>query len=319
MPGTNVIGQAYASAGTEQNPRIVAAIEVGEPARDLKPPSTVVYLADIDPKTRTVTKKVEVKRFDTPGSSGISGATVALAGSSANVVAVSVTNPQGAVGPSETIGFDLAAERVVWNQPGRIAQAVFKGDGAIVRHEPVGSERFCIHDSTINIVTGQEVFAAGGNYTTTNGFVECLTLNELAFPAAGILAVNADASDNGSKITNTAYDFGANRPVTLAPDVQQVDEHSDLILAQRSDTEPAEIRDKQSGQLVYTIDETTINNVSLRISRLFDKKLWVQTTNEKLVLDATNGNTVERGWSSYPTYLVDGWVLYTDGRFVPPS
>jgi hypothetical protein len=50
------------------------------------------------------------------------------------------------------------------------------------------------------------------------------------------------------------------------------------------------------------------------VHRLFDKKLWVETTDEKLIVDATTGATLQRGWTSYPTYVVDDWVLYSDSH-----
>lgn len=321
LPGANVINQLFASAGTEQDPRIVGAIEVGEPAHDLKPPATVVYLIDIDPKSEKVVKQVEIKRYETPGSEDVGGPTIALAGSSGDVVAVSLSTRQlqsgGSIADSETLGFDIVSEKVVWNQPGHLVAATFKGDGAIIRHEPGVSEKFCMRDSAVNLTSGEEVFGVGGEYTSPIGFVECLRLDEMSFPVAGVLAVNADSSNNGSKVTNTAYDFGANREVKLDPTTKLLDEHSDLILAQRYNDEPIQIIDRNTGQVIYVFDKATVDNVSLSVTSLLDKKLWAKTTSENLVLDAMNGKTLERGWTTFPAVVVDDWVLYSDGRLVP--
>ena len=327
LPGQKVLGQWYASAGTRENPRVVAVIEVSEPARDLKPPSTVVNLVDIDPKTERADNKVEVRRYDTPGTSNESGATGGLAGSSGNVVAISLHDPAAFSAPWQTVGFDLAAGNEVWSKPGRLTQAVSMGDGALISH--IGSNSsdadrdsslVCSRDLLTNIATGQEVAVAGGEYTRPGGTaVNCFDLKAMAFPASGILAVNVDGVRDGvnRSVETTAYDFRANRPAKLEPDTKQADERSNLIMVEGYAGRPIDIRDSESGQVVHTFDETTILNVDLRASRLFDKKLWVETTDEKLVLDATNGSTLERGWTSYPTYEVDDWVLYSDGRLVP--
>lgn len=89
-----------------------------------------------------------------------------------------------------------------------------------------------------------------------------------------------------------------------------------MVPESRDSANAFEVRDSLTGDLVYAMPRDKAAALNFRVRSLFNKQLFVETTDEKLVVDATNGSTISRGWQSMPVAVADSWVLYSDGKFV---
>ena len=76
------------------------------------------------------------------------------------------------------------------------------------------------------------------------------------------------------------------------------------------------VTDTATGTIVHSIEKARATSLGLTVQALLDDKIWVTTTDQKLVLSARTGDVVESGWTGYPLVANDSGVMYSDGRFV---
>jgi hypothetical protein len=310
MPGENVVFERYASSGTADAPTIAGIIETKTPSHDLQPAGTTVYAVQIDPSTQSIRNEAEVGRYVEgdyhPAPDG-------LVGSKGSVVAYSSD-------PQTVVGFDVSTKKQVWSRPGEMIRGVFDAGGAIIQTAGAQLKGIgCHHDAVVDAATGQDVFVADGFDLQPDKNKSCAELSETVFPTAGIIGISADPS-NGAGATNyqsaDAYDFVHKQHLNLDPSTKMADEHSNLVVVSPNGQEYAiDVRDSVSGKTLYSIDEQKGEALQLHIVSFFNKQLWVKTTDEHLVVDAATGQTVSRGWTTYPEQVADDWVLYSDGKF----
>ncbi|OKH84598.1 hypothetical protein EB75_03515 [Mycobacterium sp. ST-F2] len=312
LPGDDVTYQRYASSGPVDNPYIAGIFEVRVPSHDLEPEATVVYLAQIDPKTKKISKKAEVGRY---GDGQQAPSIGLLAGTTGDVVA-------WGTGDTAT-GYDFAASKQAWSRPGRLDNATFGTGGAVLdipsttRAGGVG----CPHQAIIDLATGADIFDADTFAMKTNDKY-CGSLRQTVFSAVGLVALIYNPENKaGAEYYHpaAAYDFVHRRNLVIGPSTEFADERSPLVGVvpeSRDSANAFEVRDSLTGDLVYAMPRDKAAALNFRVRSLFNKQLFVETTDEKLVVDATNGSTISRGWQSMPVAVADSWVLYSDGKFV---
>ena len=310
LPGQEVTAQRFASSGTVEHPYVAGIFQVRVPAHDLEPEATVVYLAQIDPATRTIRKKAEVARY---GDGQQVPPIDALVGTPGDVVAWN--------SDSTVSGYDFAADTTAWTRPGYLANATFDSGGGLLRLAAAGkvSGLGCPHEAIVDLATGEDIFDANTlDMKTEENY--CGTLRHIVWPSTGTIALLFNPVNKGGAMfyrPAAAYDFVHRQPLVIGPGTSIDDPRSTLIGVDPVEGDNGyEIRDAVTGDLVYAVPRKRADALNLEVVALLDKKLYVKTTDEKLLLDATNGETISRGWQSYPVAVSDSWGLYSDGRFV---
>jgi len=297
-PAGEVTGVLFASSGSVDAPYIAGIVTVREPSHDLVPASTVEYAVRIDPGAISQIKKAEIGRH--PDGTPYERIDK-LVGSPGETIAWSA-------GSTTTVGFDLATMKQTWTHPGGIYSAVFDSGGVLIRQH-ISCEVY----SAVDVATGAEIFVADGRALATT-HENCANLHEVVFPTAGIVGVWMSNHDGRKPFDG--YDFVHHTKVIIGPETKWADPRSSLIGADTDGKSYVyETRDRNTGQTLFTMPEDKGNALQFRVTQLFNKQLFVETTNEKLVVDAATGATVSRGWTSYPVDVADDWVLYSDGTF----
>jgi hypothetical protein len=310
MPGENVIFERYASSGTAEAPTIAGIIEIKIPSHDLQPAGTIIYAVQIDPSTQSIRQKAEVGQYveaDYHPPPDI------LVGSTGSVVAYN-TDPQ------TVVGFDVSTKKQLWSRPGVMIKAVYNAGGAIIQTTsgPPGATG-CHRDAVVDIATGKDVFVADGRDLQPDKNKNCAELSETVFASAGIIGISASPGNHAGAANSQsagAYDFVRKQHLNLDPATKMADQRSNLVVVSPNGQKYAiDVRDSVSGKIVNSIDEQNGEALQLGVVAFFNKQLWVKTTDEQLVVDAATGQTVSRGWTTYPQQVADDWVLYSDGKF----
>jgi hypothetical protein len=310
MPGENVIFERYASSGTADAPTIAGIIEIKTPSHDLQPAGTIIYAVQIDPSTQSIRQKAEVGQYveaDYHPPPDI------LVGSTGSVLAYNT-------GPQTVVGFDVSTKKQLWSRPGVIIKAVYDAGGAIIQTTsgPPGATG-CHRDAVVDITTGKDIFVADGRDLQPDKSKNCAQLSETVFAPAGIIGISAAPGDQAGAAhpqSVGAYDFVRKQRLNLDPATKMADQRSNLVVVSPNGQKYAiDVRDSVSGKTVNSIDEQKGAALQLGVVAFFNNQLWVKTTDEQLVVDATTGQTVSRGWTTYPQQVADDWVLYSDGKF----
>lgn len=310
LPDADVTYERYASSGPTENPYIAGIFKVRVPSHDLEPEATVVYAAQIDPATITIRKKAEVGRYGDGQSAPSIGA---LVGTPGDVVAWSADGTASA--------YDFATTKLAWSRPGNLTNSTFGSGGAVLDIESTAKAGGvdCPHTAIVDVVTGSDIFDAD-TFAMKVDEHYCGRLKDTVFPTVGLVALLYNPENKaGTNYYRPAagYDFVHRQNLVVGPSTDYADERSTLVGVKPEEGENAfEVRDSLTGNLVYAMAREKADALNFRVVNLFDKQLFVETTDEKLVVDATNGQTVSKDWGAIPTAVADSWVLYSDGKFV---
>jgi hypothetical protein len=322
MPGKDVVFRRYVSSGSAASPMIAGVIELNTPSHELEPAAIVATLVLIDPRQRKIVKQTEIGRFQGSAYPDYSGSVDALVGSLGGVVAYSIHDPtNGAFSETrtQTVGFDFATNKEVWRKPGIMVQAVFDVGGAVIqtggKTAPGQIGNFCLTDTAVDVATGQEVFTLDGRALQPDPNRGCADLGPQSFPQEGVVFVTVDTSNVAvSRKGVTTYDFLHKRNLNLDQDTVAMDPRSDLVVVTPEADGGLQVRDAVSGSVVWSMDKAKADSLGLMPKSLFHRQLWVETSDERLLLDPDNGNIISKNWVSYPQATVADWVLDSQGK-----
>jgi hypothetical protein len=59
---------------------------------------------------------------------------------------------------------------------------------------------------------------------------------------------------------------------------------------------------------VFNLSQTQVSALSLQIDAMADNALWVQTSDQRIVIDATTGKTLAQKWTGTPLIGAPGWT-----------
>jgi hypothetical protein len=309
MPGENVIFERYVSSGTADAPTIAGIVVIKTPSHDLQPAGTIFYAVQVDPSTQSIRQKAEVGHYV---EADYHAPPDVLVGSNDSVVAYN-TDPQ------TIVGFDVSTMKQVWSRPGVMIKAIYDAGGAIIQTTSGPPATGCHRDAVVDVSTGQDVFVADGHDLQPGKDKNCAELSETVFATAGIIGISAGSSDHAGLMNSQsagAYDFVHKQHLNLDPSTKMADQCSNLVVVSPDGQKYAiDVRDSVSGKTLYSIDEQKGEALQLGVVAFYNRQLWVKTTDEQLVVDAATGQTVSRGWTTYPQQIADDWVLYSDGKF----
>jgi hypothetical protein len=80
-------------------------------------------------------------------------------------------------------------------------------------------------------------------------------------------------------------------------------------------SEDLRVFDTTTGTVVYTMPYSQIEPLRLTALSIWDSKIYAQTSDAIIVLDARTGEVIEESVDWYPILGIHGWTLYSDGLF----
>lgn len=167
--------------------------------------------------------------------------------------------------------------------------------------------------SIVDVSSGADVFVADGR-ALAGPRDNCADLTDMTFPSAGVIGVSMSNRDGRKPVD--AYDFANHRKVQVPPETKWADPRSSLIGVNTGGKDYAyETHDSVTGGTLFAVSVEKGEALNFMVKQLFNKQLFVETTDEKLVVDASTGATLSRGWTAYPVEMADDWVLDSDGKF----
>lgn len=127
---------------------------------------------------------------------------------------------------------------------------------------------------------------------------------------------------NGSDIRGTFYlsnDTG--RPAELRETIYEFrDPKSNLSVlfdSGRATSSPGpllQVVNRDDMSIVYEMPSEQVGDLKMEVLSLYDKKVYFETSDETVTLDATTGEDVETGWSDYPVTYLNGWTVMKSGK-----
>ena len=322
LPNSEVLAQSWVGTGTKNEPGLAGIVEVRKPATGMEPEYVSFRLVVLDPENLAILSDTEVHRMKSRGGSLVwNQATLGLAGSDSDVIAVTLPAASPAGGEA-TIAYDLSTGREVWRLDGRIDSAVTGGLALVQQYpDPQFPSNTCERVSFVEVVTGKEVLVETGEGHRTTSPSLCQELPTGSYAAGRVLSLSY-ALDSYGRREVIAYSFADSAPKTIGVETVAIDPSSGLALSvptrdglgnYRNDLV---VTDTATGTIVHSIEKARATSLGLTVQALLDDKIWVTTTDQKLVLSARTGDIVESGWTGYPLVANDSGVVYSDGRFV---
>ena len=319
---SEVLAQSWVGTGTKDEPGLAGIVEVRTPATGMEPEYVSLRLVVLDPEDLAVLSDTEVHRMKSRGGSLVwNQATLGLAGSDSGVIAVTLPAASPAGGDA-TIAYDLSTGREVWRLDGRIDSAVTGGLALVQQHpDPQFPSNTCERVSFVEVVSGKEVLVETGEGHRTEASSLCQELPTGSYVAGRVLSLSY-ALDSYGRREVMAYSFADSAPKTIGVETVAIDPSSGLALSVPTREGLGNYRgdlvvtDTATGTVVHSIEKARATSLGLTVQALLDDKIWVSTTDQKLVLSARTGEVVESGWTGYPLVANDSGVVYSDGRFV---
>lgn len=97
-------------------------------------------------------------------------------------------------------------------------------------------------------------------------------------------------------------------------DARRIDPQSSLIVtwpSSASDVSPLVVSSLPTLRTVWSLPNERVSALNLNVQTIFDKALYVTTSTQHLILDATNGHTIATSWYVYPVIGLRDWIVAT--------
>lgn len=315
LPGKEVVAESYTSIGSAERPMVAGLIKYRRPATGLDEQKYVTVLVSIDPVKMTVLKQTEVHSEDSESD------TISAIGSNGPAVAFTLTRQiDGSYFDTAhtTYGYDAMTGAKIWEQPGHATGSVIgavvvmdKGKGII----PGSTSDACPKATGVDVVTGKVLYAVDFvdisqhcndvdlGYSHQSAFIT----GQAEFQKY-IRIEEADVQKSFIAATGT--------PVTLLDQTLGVDPLTTLVAGNVAspDAAPIVVADARTGETKWTLAADRVQKLNASVLALYDGKLYLQTTDQKPVIDIATGETIDNDTPRYPTGHLDGWTLWSDGN-----
>lgn len=305
LPSEEVVYQQYGYGYDGDEPFIIGLVGVRIPASGLTPEQTVYSVLRIEPTADLeVTARVEID-FGPADPDAISEPSPPYLSGSSRTGIVTLNGSSDCCSPWRTIAIDLVSESIAWDSPTPVWQAGF-GLAQAVLTNYILTDSDCVV-SGVNFANGEELWRSGNcdgprPSTITGGRY---VVSDVIDPEEGLLGVaEVRAVATGKTVTIPMREVQGVDPLSSLgwgrTDSDISASNGDLVVV-----------DLDSGQTVFTIEQDRYEDLELTPVSIFDKHLYVTTTDEQLVVDLTTGE--EAGtWTEAPLAEAGDYTWMTD-------
>ncbi|WP_138418642.1 hypothetical protein [Sinomonas gamaensis] len=299
-----VQGWNIAGIGPTERPLLAVLMDLRVPASGLDPEKKIAVLETYDPVSGKVGDSHQIAEAKSDESLPFE-----IHGSNDNVVATVVESG----GQTSTVGFDARSGSQMWTSPGSIYQRDEAPPSGFVvimdSHEKPSP--YCHKTSIVNVSDGTPL----KGYTQGPGAYGFCTIHpSVTFPdpkhAIYREQVNSDTyNDSCVTIPNgLACAMGSLTKGDLAGEegFQGADTNYNA-------TKIFSVIDASTGAQKWSLPPERANALRATFKALNGKYLYIETTDQKLVVDVSGNTTTPNPTGHYPIASLDGWTVWEDG------